>query len=188
MYLGFEKIALDAFQFLQAQYGFRCVEFNQWNVRYESESVFVSVYFDGTRSFELGCSFGRLNDLKKPYPESFDFGDLLRCEVGSVEGSSFQVTTSDALKKFTNLLAEKLERHGSRILVGDDSAFDLILKLRDQANLEYAREERLEQIRHSLEKAWRAKEYQKVVELLAPVQEWLTPSEVKKLEYARKRL
>ena len=33
---------------------------------------------------------------------------------------------------------------------------------------------------------WREKEYVKVVELLSPLQEWLSPSEVKKLEYARR--
>jgi hypothetical protein len=186
MDLGFKEIAVKAFMFLETQYGFKCVESGQWSVRYESELVCISVYFDGARSFELGCSLERLNSSRSSCSNSLDLGDLLRYKAGSVEGSSFQVTTKNALKKFTSLLAEKLGAYGHEILLGDNLVFDRVVELRDLANLDYAREGRLEEISHSLEIAWKAKKYQEVVELLAPAKKWLTATEVKKLEYARK--
>ena len=64
MILSLEKAAKDAFGFLETKYRFSCVESGPWSLQYESLKVFVSVDFDGMRSYELGCSIGRLDDLE----------------------------------------------------------------------------------------------------------------------------
>ena len=188
MDLGFENIAKSAFGFLESKYRFSCVELGPWCVRYESPKVFVLVMFDGTRSYELGCSIGRMDDFEGSRQVPFELGEVMRAEGISNENMSFQVTTSDALRTFTCRLAEQLERCAHRVLTGDDSVFKSVSDLRNRECAKYATEKRLEQTKTAAESAWQSKEYRKVVELLSPVQEWLNPSEVKKLEYARKRV
>lgn len=188
MDLGFKKIALNAFEFLESKYDFSCVESDSLHLRYESPKVFVQVSFDGNRSFELTCSVGRMDDFKGSNQVPFDLGEVLRSEGGTVENTGVQVTTSNALEKFSNLLAEKLEKFGHRILTGDDAAFTHAAELRSQASIEYAKEKQLEQMRRSLDQAWANKNHRRVVELLSSMEEWLSPSEVKKLEYSRKQM
>ena len=52
----------------------------------------------------------------------------------------------------------------------------------------YALVTQLEQARRRSESAWSEKDFSKLVEMLAPVQENLNPTELKKLEYAKKQI
>jgi len=189
MEFRFEQIARDAFKFLESEHSFECVESGPWHVRYESAMVFVSIHFDGMRSYELGCSIGRLDDMEGSRRVPFDVGEIFRCEIGSgeVPQSGFQVTNNDALQRASVFLAESLRRYGGKFLEGDDESFKAVSVLRNRECDEYEVKNRIRHAREATDEAWRSGNYHKVVELLSPLQEWLEPSEVKKLEYARKK-
>lgn len=185
----FQEIAREAFKFLESEYSFECVESGSWHVRYESDTVFVSIHFEGMRSYELGCSIGRLDDMNGSRKVPFDVGEIFRCEIGSgeVPQSGFQVTSNDALKRASVSLAESLWRYGGKFLKGDNEAFRKVSGLRNRECNDYEIKNRIRYARDATNEAWRSGNYYKVVELLSPIQEWLEPSEVKKLEYARKK-
>lgn len=188
MDLGFEQLALEAFGFLESKYGYQCVESGPWRVTYRSSKVLVSAIFDGNRSYELGCEIGRTDNYAGSGEVPFNLGELLRCE-GEVDAqSSAQVTTAESLAKYAKHLASLLEKYGHPFLLGDDAAFGRLASLRNRECADYATGKRLQQARAKLEDAWRSKKYVQIVELLSPLQEWLEPSEVKKLQYARKQL
>lgn len=188
MDLGFETIAKSAFVFLENKYGFLCVETGPWKVAYRSPNVFVTARFDGNRSYEIGLELGRIDNYAGSLDVPYNLGELLRTEGQSNEVTSYQVTTTEALRKYTFRLASLLREHGHSFLIGDDLAFCRVAELRNTESLNYAMENELRQTRVSLEDAWRKKEYLRIVELLSPLQEWLEPSELKKLQYAQKHL
>jgi hypothetical protein len=43
-------------------------------------------------------------------------------------------------------------------------------------------------MRKDVDAAWHQKDFKRVLELYAPLKAYLTPAEIKKLEYARKRV
>lgn len=186
MDLGFEKLALDTFAFLDSKYGYRCIESGPWRVSFRSSKVFVSIIFDGNRSYELGCEIGLIEHHAGAVP--YNLGELLRCEGNADDQSSAQVTTTESLSKYAKHIASLLEKFGHSYLLGDDKAFDRLASLRNRECADYAARKRLQQARAMLEEAWRSKQYVRIIELLSPLQEWLEPSEVKKLQYARKQL
>ncbi len=189
MEFRFEQIARDAFRFLESEHSFECVESGPWHVRYESAIVFVSIHFDGMRSYELGCSIGRLDDMEGSRKVPFDIGEIFRCEIdsGEIPQSGFQVTSNDALQRAAVRLAESLRRYGGKFLKGNDEDFRAVSALRNRECDDYETKNQMRHAREAANKAWRSGDHYKVVELLSPLQEWLDPSEVKKLEYARKK-
>jgi hypothetical protein len=68
----------------------------------------------------------------------------------------------------------------------DPGLFERLRKDRESWVRDYAQKVNLTQKRRELEEAWRAKDYVRVVTLLRPLRDALTPSELKKLEYAEK--
>ncbi len=190
MDLGFTDSVKEAFHFLEQEYGFRCTETSPWLVSYESADVFVRVVFDGTRSYELSCSIGRNDNFYGSRDVPHDLGEVVRSKgVASQDAhAAFQVTTSESLKKFVAVLAGLLKQHGQDLLTGDDTAFTKVSAFRDADCAEYAVQAELAQMRSLLEAAWREKDYTRVVELLSPLDEKLSGSERKKLNFARRRL
>lgn len=184
----FERIAKHAFHFLEGELRFRCVESDQWHVRYESAKVFVEVQFDGMRSYELSCSVGCLDNYKDSLNMPFDLGEIIRsCGIkGENAHASFQVITPSALERCAQELATKLKEYSMDLLVAEKNAFQRVAEFRDKECAEYAMDACLRLMRERLEVAWHKKEYRVVIRLLSPLQEWLTSSEQLKLEYARK--
>ena len=95
--------------------------------------------------------------------------------------------TVEGVAKGVRQLAELFrECIGAGIL--NDSGFFPRLKLqRDEWAGNYALETQLERARKISESAWAEKNFEKVVRILAPFQEHLNPSDLKKLEYAKKQ-
>ena len=44
---------------------------------YETDTVFVNIYFDGNRSYEFGCEMGRKDDLRGSLKVPFDIGEII---------------------------------------------------------------------------------------------------------------
>jgi hypothetical protein len=189
MDLQLQTIAAQEFAFLKSEYGFKCVKNSPWLVRYESDVVFINIYFDWNRSYEFGCELGRNDNLRGSLKVPFDIGEIIRSKGNSDEhiGSSFQVTSRDSLEKFAKELASSLKYYAHEFLRGSSDAFNQVADLRDKECKEYALEKELRLMRSKLGDAWHNKDYQKVIELLSPLREKLRESELKKLKYALKK-
>ena len=188
MDLGLQAIAIKEFDFLKADYGFKCVKAGPWLVKYESNVVFINIHFDGNRSYELGCELGRNDGFRGSLEVPFDLGEIIRCRENSEKTiqTSFQVTSSESLQKFCKLLAAHLKHYALEFLIGSSSAFKQVADFRDRECEDYVLERDLGLMRSQLGAAWQNRDYKKVVELLSPFKGKLEHSELKKLDYALK--
>jgi len=197
--LRFEEAALDAFSFLRTEFGFRVVETEVTRVRFESDHVFVNVYH-GRSSYELGCELGLLreqngNDDVSPSEDkvrenAYSIWEIARMVAapGITEGTHYQASTSDVVATLVSRLADLVKRYGQRALMGDRAFYQALESAHSQWFENYQKETTLLQIRRQVSDAWRARDFRRVVELLDPVIQELTPVEVRKLEYAKSRL
>ena len=188
MDLGLPKIVTKEFAFLEYEYDFECVEAGSWLVRYENDTVFINIHFDGNRSYEFGCELGRKDDLRGSLKVPFDIGEIIRSKERSKKNirSSFQVTNSGSLKKFTKELSYIVKHYAQEFLTGSNTAFHQAADFRDKECVEYALETDLKLMRSELASAWQNRDFKKVVELLVPLEGNLKQSEIKKLKYALK--
>ena len=155
-------------------------------VRYESDAVFIDICFDGYMSYELSCDIGRNDGFRGSLAEPFDLGEIIRSKGYSEKDikTAFQVTRSESLEKFCKLLAAHLKNYAHEFLIGSSDAFKQVADFRDKECDDYALESDLEFMRNDLGTAWQNRDYNKIIELLTPFMDYLTPSELKKLEYA----
>jgi len=190
MDLGLQTIVAKEFGFLITKFGFQCVKAGPTLVRYESESVFVNIYFDMNRSYEFGCELGRNDDLRGSLEVPFDIGEIIRSKKYSEKDtpSSYQVTSREYLKKYAKELANCLKNIANEFLVGSRDAFNKVADFRDKECEEYALETDLRLMRSQLNIVWQKKQYNLIVELLTPLKENLKQSEMKKLKYAMSKI
>lgn len=188
MTLHFKDYALASFRFLESDYSFTCVSAEEGRVRYESESVFVEVLFDGRRSFELDIGIGQRNVLHNGRERPFNMGEVLRAKgVEKAESYTFlQASTQERLQRAIERLSELLKKYGPELLKGSPFAFKSVAGLRVREGERYALDRDLKRIRREAQEAWKSKDFAKVVALYRPVEAHLSVSEVKKLEYADK--
>ena len=180
---------LSSFGFLISDYGFRCVTATPTHVRYESKHVFVNVYRDPV-SFEIEVEIGRRH-LIRAAERGFTLGEIMdSLSAREKEGYTFiQASTSERVRKFVPIMAEWTKRYASETLSGSRSSFLRALVSRERrADHEWEQME-LSTVRARADRAWHRKDYRQIVELYSAVAPGdLTASEVKKLEYAKKRL
>ena len=188
MDLGLKTIATKEFNFLDSEYGFKCVKSGPWLVRYRSKLVFIDIRFDGERSYELGCEIGRNDDLRGSLIIPFNLGEIIRSKGHSEKDikSFFQVTNSESLKKFVKELANQLKTYAHDLLAGSNESFNRVADFRGKECEEYALETELKHMRSQLDITWQKKNYKRVIELLTPLKKNLDQSELKKLNYALK--
>ncbi|MGH8647514.1 MAG: hypothetical protein ACREX4_24865 [Gammaproteobacteria bacterium] len=196
--LRFEEAVLDSFSFLRSEFGFRVVESEVTRVRYESEDAFVNVYH-GRSSYEIGCEIGLLQQKRKEDPNAlgedapetaFSIWEIAR--MGSAPGVTdrtfYQASTSHVIAELVPRLADLVKNFGRRALSGDRVLYKALEHAHSAWFEEYQKETMLMQIRRQVVDAWQARDFHRVVQLLEPVMQDLTPAEVRKLEYARSRL
>jgi hypothetical protein len=99
----------------------------------------------------------------------------------------YQVTTAESVQKFVNELAHPVKEYAMPGLVGDHDFFQRLNEIRHQRSDDLLRTWELTRVRQEVETAWSEKDLKRVVELYEPLKNYLTPAEIKKLEYAKKR-
>jgi hypothetical protein len=72
-------------------------------------------------------------------------------------------------------------------LTGDHDFFQRVAEIRYKRSEDLLRTWELTRVRQEVETAWNEKDLKRVTELYAPLKNYLTPAEIKKLEYAKKR-
>ena len=184
----FPEAVVTCFRFLVEDFGFVVVKQDPTLVRFESRDVFVNL-FHGRGSYELGVEMGeRISE------ESREFGFTLR-EIISVtdteKGSAYrppQITEPELITKHVSAISELVKQFAPLALVGDKDFFKRASDLQVKKSDEYLKTLELKRVRSEVDVAWRDKNYDQVLELYEAVKDDLTPSELKKLEYAKRKL
>jgi len=188
--LHFTSAALDAFAYLVSDFGFVTTRSDPEHVRFEGNGVFVSVRFDGRRSYELGVELGPLQPLYEGRERRFNLGEVLRLAGASeAEGlATVMVTEQAALERFTSRMATCLRRYGSPLLRGEQEAFKRLGALGDAESRAYQHRNELRFAVEDAQRAWKSGDYQQVVAALEPFEAELSASDRKRLAMARSRL
>jgi catechol 2,3-dioxygenase-like lactoylglutathione lyase family enzyme len=173
----------EAFAFL-TESGFRLVVRTARQMRYETNRVFVTVEWD-PRSGELNVFFGL--QPTQGEPGGLALGDLLAMEGVDVSERRmpFQVADEAELRPFVRKLAEDMRNYAQPALSGDRMFYRRLKAFRDgraQANMH---EMKLRHVRSTVEEAWQQRDFAKVTELYASIEDDLTDAERAKLAYAR---
>jgi hypothetical protein len=180
--LHFPEEVQRHFSFLQAL-GFRCVHSDATFVRYKSPEIAVNVYH-GRRSYEIGLE---IESAQVP-GESYSIFEILQLVDGKrAKGyRNYATHTVEGVAEGTHRLAVLFRECIDRGILNDKQLFSqLKLQRRDLTN-NYWFEMELKQAREKSESAWARKDFEKVVQILSPLQEHLNPFDIKKLEYAKK--
>jgi hypothetical protein len=186
---GFVSEVRSAFNYLLTDYGFSCVRIEPTFLRYESPLVFINIYH-GRKSSELGVEIGQLHNLLGERENFYTIGEVMDL-MGVREKlrfTFFQASTRERVRNLIPKLAEYVREYARPILEGDTNIFQSLQELRSKKSEEFMRNMFLSHIREESEKAWRKKDYAKLVELYNSMKGDLTTLELKRLEYVHKRL
>lgn len=185
--LGFSGAAEAAFHFL-SNYGFRLHSSDVTILRYVSERVFLNVYH-GRSSYELGVEVGLLqarDGSNRGYPLGAFVG--LTDSEAAASLRYFMATTPEEMRVGLERLAAQVKQYVQRALVGDETVFGELRQQQEERSKKYAAEVLADQVRPKAEEAFRARDYERVAELLSRIEDQLTPVERRKLEYARRHI
>jgi hypothetical protein len=176
--------ARSAFSFLE-ELGFRVVDVSQICLRYEGAGAFVLISWD-PRSWELNVSLGLL-PLKGQVEKRFSFfGLLLMLDEQDSKRARPPEVAESGLRPFLERLAEDVRTYAQPALRGDRMFFRRLDVFRSAQATQYMRDMEMTRVRSETEGAWKKRNYDQVVRLYGPVEEFLTESEKAKLSYARK--
>lgn len=184
----FRDCVLSKFKFLTSLYGFRCMRAESTYLRFESETVFVELQYDGQGSFEIDLSIGLLDELYDGKERPFYFKELIRFAAPDSKKNYqlIQASSSENVIHSVSEMAELIQKYAKELLSGNKSSFKALSDYREKECNKYALEIELRNIRSAVKKAWEQKDYASVVKLFDPIKNQITPSEFKKLEYSRK--
>jgi hypothetical protein len=182
----FLEMAIQAFSFLEDA-GFRCTKNAPSLLCYESDLSFVTVSWDA-RSGELDASIGLLPQTGQ-VQDGYSIADVLGF-AGLPESNSrpAQVADISRLEPFVATLANNVYTYAQPALAGDRGYFQELETFRNTKAATFMQDMKLQQMRSEVQSAWRKRQYDRVVNLYAPMEGHLTKSEARKLEYARQHL
>jgi hypothetical protein len=182
----FFQLTKSYFSFLESSFSFVPRQCAERRMVYEREDIFVTVAYDYGRSFELSIDLGRVGKSDEP---PFNFGEVLRsANAPSDVAASYEVTSAEVLARSLERLAQSLWRFGPDLLRGEPLAFQRIVRQRETEGVEFANATKLKRARAVAQDAWDRGDYQMVVDTFELLERSLSPSEKKRLEYARKHL
>jgi hypothetical protein len=187
--LGFAEAVITCFSFLVEEYGLSLVTQETTYLRFESNAVFVNVYH-GRLSYEVGVEIGEQQKANSVLERGFVLGEIIAMtdyDIGA-KFCFYQATTPELIMKSVTQTAELVKAYARPALSGDRSFFEGLSKVRSRMSREYLKEMEMGRVRQEAEVAWREKHYEQLVELYEAVKDDLTPSEIKKLEYAMRKL
>jgi len=154
-------------------------------VIYESDRSFVVVTWDA-RSGELDAFIG-LAPRTGRVQDEYSVADVLGVAgFAASDRRPAQVADESRLESFVAALARNVREHAQLGLAGDRMYFRRLEAFRGANADAYMADMELSQVRAEVEKAWRDRQYDKVVRLYTSVEGHLTEAEARKLEYARK--
>lgn len=177
----FSNLAQQAFAFLEdAQ--FRTTKCEENLVQYESSQVCVLVYWDRG---QLDASI-ELRPTGKRKEGSFSVCDILDMQQAEIPERPFMVGDESKLGFLLERLASAIKAHAQPALNGDRMFFRRLETFRSAKGAAYLREIELHDIRSKAEIAWKKRDFEKLVGFYSGIENELSASERKKLNYAKK--
>lgn len=179
----FTDMVEKAFSFLEDS-GFRRTNSEPESVSYDSDHSFVVINWD-SRSGELGAFIGLAPRTGQVQGE-YSLADILGAAgLPAADCEPAQVVDEDQLESFIEKLADNIRTYAQPGLVGDRMYFRRLEVFRSTEADIYMRNMKLRQVRAEVKKAWRDRQFDKVISLYTSVEDHLTESETRKLEYAK---
>jgi hypothetical protein len=171
------------FAFLDAL-GFRCTHAEVTFVRFESSELAINIYHS-QQSYEISLQIENARGS-----DSYSFSEILRLIHNErvEQYRDYAAHTVKGVAKGVRQLAELFRKCVDAGILSEGNLFSCLKLQREEWARKYALETQLEQARKKSESAWAEKDFRKVVQALAPLQEHLNSSDLKKLEYARKQI
>jgi hypothetical protein len=178
---NFVAHARNAFSFLE-DLGFLEVEAQPTLVRYRKDEVELDVYH-GRQSYEIGAGISRRG-------RRYSISDICRTvdRKSANNYRNFVAATPDAVPEALQRLADVLKQYGTRALQGDIAFFVDLEYERKRWSKNYAEEVLAEQLLPQAEAAFRRADYKNAAQLFSRVREKLSPTQLKKLAIAERRI
>jgi hypothetical protein len=99
----------------------------------------------------------------------------------------FQASNYEGVEKIIEMISNYLQSYGKPTLKGEPQSYERMKKVADFRNEEYTRRVVTDPIRKSADEAWKKHDYAKVEILYESLGEYLSPLELKRLEYVKRR-
>ena len=170
------------FAFLESK-DFRCTRSEATLVRIESAELAINIYH-GRQSYEISL---QIEDVRGA--DSYSFSEILRLvhNERAEQYRDYAAHTIEGVAEGVRQLAELFRKCVDAGILNDGKLLSRLELQRGEWARNYALETQLEQARKKSESAWAERNFGKVIEVLAPFEEHLNPSDLKKLEYAKKK-
>jgi len=182
-FLRFADEVRKEFAFLDSQ-NFRCVRTEATFVRFESSRCAINIYH-GRQSYEIGLEveFLQSNDC-------YSFSEIMRlgkCNPNE-QYRKFCANNVDGVAIGVHELADRFRKRVDFEILYDKHSYSRLKELRKEWSKNYALKVELSQAREKSNEAWMKKDFYQFVEILTPLREHLSQLELRKFEYARKKI
>jgi len=179
----FIQISQEKFHFLETKYGERLEIISDNELRFSYGEYWLRVIYDNKRSYELDIL------LCQEYASaSFSLKELARYAGISTENFAFQASSETRLEIIINRMANLLLLVCDQVPIFSSETMKQLQQEREKTCHEYANKNKLVNMRADAEKAWEEKNFEKIVTIYKPYLDELSKSEIKKYEYALKRM
>lgn len=151
-------------------------------VEFVRGGVTVDIYC-GRKSQEIGAGITFLGSR-------YALSEIVRAVDPEVANRMRNIvaTTPELMTKGLEELGSALRQYGASALHGKPSFFSALSEQRSRRSEDYALDVLASQLRPQAEEAFRCGEYAKAAEAYARIRGALSPAEIKKLEFAERRL
>jgi len=186
---GFIKLVINNFAFLTDEYGMKCshIQNGTWiysSVKYSSNAIELKISHERC-SIDLTikyiepeyAQYGRLN-----------FYDYLPVLKENAECCGWQAASEERIDKSLCQIADLIRKYSDFVFNPSHEFLSRIKEYAAKQAEKYATNTLVSQALSQSEKAWENKNFAKFIKILEPVEQHLTGSVLKKLEYARKKL
>jgi hypothetical protein len=188
MSLLFSSEARRQFDPIAKKFDLICVAVSEQFVRYENDKVILIVNFDSTRSYELEVEIGKKNTQYSG--PAFSLAEVLR--LRGVQDAEFvsglMISNEERLPDVLSRLAKLTINHASDFLMGIEFSFMQIEKMRTEESAEFELASQIRLAKSDADAAWSVKNYEAIVKVLKPLEQYLSLAEKKRLEYSQKQL
>jgi hypothetical protein len=182
--LRFAEVAVENFTPILIVHGFVCTEITPYLVRFESTDVQLTIIHDPI-SYEIGLFVARRNDPSR----RFGLRDILEIALGTAQniGCVFQASDPDRVAAAVKAIAESLGKCGTGVLTGAPVVYQRMADISRARADAYTKEVVQSPLREAAKEAWLRHDYARIRELYESIEADLTPSERRRLKYAKDR-
>ena len=181
----FDKQAKEIFKFLTIDYDFKITQDDSNFLKYENQCMFLQLSYD-CFSFEIDISFGLLEAKEKTCYSLSTVISALDPKNSSI--TFFQCSDHEVCKRCLEKASVLIQNHCKGLLANNEYDWSKVAVAQQIEMEEIHNTYTITPIKTKAYLAWQEKRYEDVVKLLNSIDMYLTDSEIKKLEYAKKQL